>query len=99
MNLEKKILKHLLYDDEYVRKTLPFVKADYFSDSTERTVFQTITEYILKYNTSPTIDALKIEVDSIGSLNEEQYRKVADSGCIPTHIWSGPSIYGSVPIG
>lgn len=78
MNLEKKILKHLLYDDEYVRKTLPFVKADYFSDSTERTVFQTITEYILKYNTSPTIDALKIEVDSIGSLNEEQYRKVVE---------------------
>ena len=49
MNLEKKILKHLLYDDEFVRKTIPFIKEDYFQDITEKTVYKQIVDYI-KHN-------------------------------------------------
>ena len=78
MNLEKKILKHLLYDDEFVRKTIPFIKEDYFQDITEKTVYKQIVDYILKYKSSPTVDALKIEVDSISNLNQEQHKKVVD---------------------
>jgi len=78
MSLEKKILKHLLYDDEFVRKTIPFIKEEYFQEKTEKIIYKKILDYILKYKLSPTVDALKIEIDSIPDLNQEQHRKVID---------------------
>lgn len=74
MSLEKKILKHLLYDDNFVRKTIPFLKDEYFQDSTEKVVFKTVFDYILKYNNSPTVDALEIEVDQIENLTTEKHK-------------------------
>ena len=63
MNVEKKILKHLLNDDEYTRKILPFLSGDYFSDHSEKTVYEEIRDYITKYNSLPTHEAIVIEVD------------------------------------
>ena len=42
MNLEQKILKHLLLDEEYTRKTLPFIKGEYFQESSEKLLFDEI---------------------------------------------------------
>ena len=75
MNLEKKILKHLLKDDNYIRKTLPFIKEEYFQDNTDKIVFKTISEYVLKYNLPPTQETLKIELENISTLSEEQFKK------------------------
>jgi len=75
MNLENKILKHLLYDDEFIRKSIPFIKSEYFEDATEKVVFQQIHDYIIKYNTAPTVEALSIELGSLDNLNDEQYKK------------------------
>ena len=33
------ILRNLLYNEEYVRKVIPFVKADYFENHNEKVVF------------------------------------------------------------
>ena len=54
MNLEQKILKHLLLDEEYTRKTLPFIKGEYFQESSEKLLFDEIQTYVNKYNTMPT---------------------------------------------
>jgi len=78
MNLEKKILKHLLYDDDFVRKTLPFLKEEYFQDNIEKLLFKNVLDYIIKYNNSPTIDALKIEIDSVANINQDHYNKAVD---------------------
>ena len=44
MNLEQKILKHLLLDEEYTRKTLPFIKGEYFQESSEKLLFDEIQD-------------------------------------------------------
>ena len=47
--LEQTILKNLIYNEVYTRKVLPFIKADYFSDNTERIVFREIFDFVNNY--------------------------------------------------
>ena len=76
MSLEKKILKHILNDDGYVRKTLPFIKPEYFTEASEKIVFEHAFDYYTKYNALPTIEALIIEIDNKEHITEDQYKKV-----------------------
>jgi replicative DNA helicase len=75
MNLEQKILKHLLLDEEYTRKTLPFIKGEYFQESSEKLLFDEIQNYVNKYNTMPTQEALAIEIDKRINLTDDQHKK------------------------
>ena len=75
MNLEQKILKHLILDEEYTRKTLPFIKGEYFQESSEKLLFTEIESYVNKYNTMPTQEALAIEIDKRINLTDEQHKK------------------------
>jgi replicative DNA helicase len=76
MSVEKKILKHLINDDEYTRKTLPFLSGDFFSEPSEKAVFEEIQQYITKYNTLPTTEAIEIEVDKRTNLSGDQHKKI-----------------------
>jgi replicative DNA helicase len=76
MSVEKKILKHLLNDDAYTRKILPFLSGDYFSDHSEKVIYEEIYKYITKYNNLPTVEALTIEVDGRSNLSGDQHKKV-----------------------
>lgn len=76
MSLEKKILKHILNDDGYVRKTLPFIKSEYFTEASEKIVFNHAFDYYTKYNALPTVEALIIEIDAKKNISEDQYKKV-----------------------
>jgi len=76
MSVEKKILKHLINDDEYTRKTLPFLSGEYFSEHSEKTVFEEIHKYITKYNTLPTSEAISIEIDKRTNLSGDQHKKI-----------------------
>jgi replicative DNA helicase len=75
MNLEQKILKHLLLDEEYTRKTLPFIKGEYFQEPSEKLLFDEIQTYVNKYNSMPTKEALVIEIDKRVNLTDEQHKK------------------------
>jgi replicative DNA helicase len=75
MNLEQKILKHLLLDEEYTRKTLPFIKGEYFQESSEKLLFDEIQSYVNKYNSMPTKEALVIEIDKRVNLTDDQHKK------------------------
>jgi len=75
MNLEQKILKHLILDEEYTRKTLPFIKGEYFQESSEKLLFSEIESYVNKYNTMPTQEALIIEIDKRVNLTDDQHKK------------------------
>lgn len=75
MKTETLILKHLLNDDDYLRKTLPYLKTEYFSDRVDQTVYKMIDGYVGKYNNAPTREALVIELDELGNLSDDEYKK------------------------
>ena len=48
--IEFLILRNLLYNEEYMRKVLPFIKAEYFEDSNQKIIFEEIYSFITEYN-------------------------------------------------
>ena len=40
------ILRNLLYNEEYVRKVVPFIKAEYFEDFNQKVVFEEILNFV-----------------------------------------------------
>ena len=76
--IERTALTQLVTNEQYARKVLPFMKGDYFSDRTERTIFEEITKFVDKYNKIPTKTSLEIEVQGRKDLNEDEYKKVVD---------------------
>jgi replicative DNA helicase len=75
MKLEQAILKNLVYNEEYLRKVLPFLKPEYFSDRTEKTIFNEITSFTETYNTTPAIEAIGIAVKERNSLTDDEVEK------------------------
>jgi replicative DNA helicase len=75
MKLEQAILKNLVYNEEYLRKVLPFLKPEYFSDRTEKTIFNEITSFTETYNTTPAIEAIGIAVKEKNSLTDDEVEK------------------------
>jgi replicative DNA helicase len=70
--LEQTILKNLIYNEDYTRKVLPFIKSDYFSDTNEKLVFKEIFEFINKYKNPPTHEALVINFTEKKTLTEAE---------------------------
>jgi replicative DNA helicase len=75
MKLEQTILKNLIYNDEYLRKVLPFLKSEYFSDLTERTLYNEITSFTETYNTTPSIEAVGIAVKERRNLTADEVER------------------------
>ena len=50
MRIETTILGNLLINEEYTRKVLPFLKNDYFTSNAEKTIHETIGDFVTKYN-------------------------------------------------
>ena len=74
--IERTALTQLVTNEQYARKVLPFMKKDYFSDRTERTILEEIIKFVDKYNKIPTQTSLEIEVQGRKDLNEDEYKKV-----------------------
>lgn len=75
MKIELTILKNLVHNEDFARKTLPFLKEEYFSDSSERQVFRRINEFVIKYNSRPTREAIGIEIESSTNISEEEHKR------------------------
>jgi len=75
MKLETAILKNLVYNEDYLRKVLPFIKPEYFSDRTEKTIFNEITSFTHTYNHAPTVEAIGIAIKERSSLTDDEVEK------------------------
>ena len=62
--IERTILSNLINNEEFARKVLPFIKADYFDVKEERIIFDEIQNFVDKYNKPSTHTALEIEVSN-----------------------------------
>ena len=73
MRIETQILSNLVTNEEYVRKTIPFLKSSYFTETDDRIVFEKITAYVDKYNSPPSKSALLIALQDDRKISEDLY--------------------------
>ena len=76
MRVEQTILSNLIYDEEYARRVLPFLKGDYFQDQTEKVLFQEIDKFVEKYNGLPTKETLLIELNKQDGIAEQTFSEI-----------------------
>ena len=74
--IEILILRNLLFNEEYLRKVVPFIKADYFEDSQQRIVFEEIHNFIQEYNQPATKEVLCIEVEKRSDINDTTFTEI-----------------------
>ena len=78
MSLEKTILRNLLTNNDFCTKVIPFVKEDYFVGE-DKVLFNHINSFVLKYDQSPTIEALVIEIDNARNVTEDEVRSCKET--------------------
>ena len=72
------ILRNLLYNEEYVRKVIPFIKAEYFEDFNQKVVFEEILNFVEEYNQSATKEVLCIETEKRQDINDSSFKEITD---------------------
>ena len=77
--IEFLILRNLLYNEEFVRKVLPFIRPEYFQDQSQKIIFQEISSFVEEFNNIPSKEVLNIEVEKRTDVNEDQYREVCQT--------------------
>ena len=74
--IERQILARLLYDEDFLRKTLPFLKPDYFNSRIDKAVYGLIDNFVKTYNKPPSKAALVVESDSTSGYNQDEYEEI-----------------------
>jgi hypothetical protein len=72
------ILRNLLYNEEYVRKVVPFLKAEYFENFNEKVVFEEILNFVQEYNQPATREVLCIETEKRQDINDSSFKEISD---------------------
>jgi replicative DNA helicase len=70
------ILRNLLYNEQYTRKVIPFIKAEYFEDVNQKIVFEEILNFIQEYNELATKEVLCIEIENRKDINETSFNEI-----------------------
>ena len=76
--IETTILRNLVFNEDYSRKVIPFIQPDYFEQKTEKVIFEEIVQFIVKYGSAITVEALNIEIENRTDLTEEQIKEIRD---------------------
>ena len=76
--MEKIILSNLVFNEEYSRRILTYLKPEYFNDKIDQTLYSLIDSFSKKYNKVPSKEALLIDLSNLDSLNEEQFKQTKE---------------------
>lgn len=87
--IENYILSSLIQDEEYSRKTIPFLKKEYFADEGQQVVFELIRQFVDKYNKIPNKAVLSVDLGEQKGLSQTTFDQAKD--CI-NDMGSNPSV-------
>ncbi len=76
--IERTALRNLVFNEEYTRRVIPFIRKEYFEDRAERTIFEEIQKFVTEYNKNPTRETLEIDLQKRKDLNETEYNRIVD---------------------
>ena len=75
MAVENTILSNLVFNEEYGRKVIPFLKDEYFTNQSDKTIYRLVKEYVDKYNAFPSKEALAIDLSNKDGIGEETFKQ------------------------
>ena len=75
-SLEVTILENLIYNEDYSRKVIPFLEPEYFQEQGQKIVFEETVQFIAKYDSQITVEALLIEVSNRRDLTEQSLQEI-----------------------
>ena len=58
--IEQTILRNLIFNEDFTRKTLPFLKEIFFAKREEQILFKEIDSFVQKYKNLPTKESILI---------------------------------------
>ncbi len=76
--IELLILRNLIHNEEYIRKVIPFIKAEYFENKNQRVVFEQIFKFVEEYNKPSTKEILCIEVEKRDDINDGEFKDIIE---------------------
>lgn len=76
--VELLILKNLLYNEDYVRKVIPFLKSEYFENQIQKIIFEEIFLFVEKYNKLATKEILCIELEKRSDISDSIFKEAVD---------------------
>ncbi len=76
--IEITILRNLIFNEDYTRKVLPFLREIYFSDRNEKVLYKQIELFVNEYKNLPTKEALLIELNQRKDINEDEFKAVKE---------------------
>lgn len=74
--IEQTIFANLVFNQEYGRKVIPFLKKEYFQSRVDQSLFNVIAKFVEKYNNFPTKTALYVEADNYPGLSDDEHEKL-----------------------
>ena len=72
--IEEIILRNLLFNEEYYRKVVPFLKAEYYEICHEKIIYEEIADFASKYDKVPTKEVLTINLQNRNDLTDESFK-------------------------
>lgn len=76
--IERTILSNLIYSEEYCRKVMPHLREDYFTDPKYKGLFHLVEKHVAKYNVPPTVDTIRLDLESIKEIPEKIYHEMTE---------------------
>ena len=74
--VETLILRNLIFNEEYLRKVVPFIKPGYYEDHSQKILFEEILKFVQEYNQPPTKEVLCIETEKRSDINDTSFKEV-----------------------
>ena len=72
------ILRNLLYNEQYLRKVVPFIKSEYFEDFNQKVVFEEISSFVQEYGQVATKEVLCIEIEKRQDINDSSFKEITN---------------------
>lgn len=78
MRIEQVIFSNIVANEDYARKTIPFLHSEYFTIPSDKTLYEIIDSYIKDYNAMPTKEVLHLELGNRSGLSEDQFKQARE---------------------
>jgi replicative DNA helicase len=73
--IEEQVLHGLFFNPDFAKHVLPFLKEEYFTETSKKTVFKAVDEFVSKYNVLPSKDEIIVSLRTNNKLSEDSVTK------------------------